>query len=259
MLRSWCLPLLGLALAASSLTACGDDDGGGSEGDGDGELTVLAAASLTGTFEQLGEQFDADHDGVEVTFSFDSSGTLSTQAVEGAPGDVLATADESSMQDAVDGAAVDGDPTIFATNVITLVVPSGNPAGIESIEDLDEDGVTYAVCVDTAPCGKSAAALLESLDLGNEPATEEVDVKATLQKVTSGQVDAGLVYVTDAIAAGDEVEQIDIPEADTQPQNYPIALLQQSEDADLAQEFVDLVLSEEGQQVLADAGFGGAP
>jgi molybdate transport system substrate-binding protein len=139
------------------------------------------------------------------------------------------------------------------------VVPADNPAGIESIEDLDADDVDYAVCVDTAPCGKSAAALLDDLGFANEPATEEVDVKATLQKVTSGQVDAGLVYVTDALAAGDDVQQIEIPEADTQPQNYPIALLQQSEDAELAQEFIDLVLSDEGQQVLADAGFGAAP
>ena len=245
-----------MVLSLGALTACGDDGGGGDSG---GELTVLAAASLTETFESLGEQFEEDHDGVEVSFSFDSSGTLSAQAVEGAPGDVLATADEGTMQDAVDGDAVDGEPSVFATNAITLVVPADNPAGIESIEDLDQDDVTYAVCVDTAPCGKSAAALLDTLGFANEPATEEVDVKATLQKVTSGQVDAGLVYVTDAIAAGDEVQQIDVPEADTQPQNYPIAVLQQSEDAELAREFVDLVLSEEGQQVLADAGFGAAP
>lgn len=247
--------LLCVVLSLVILTACGDgDDEGGSDA-----LTVLAAASLTETFETLGERFEEDHDGVEVSFSFDSSGTLSRQAVEGAPGDVLATADEGTMQDAVDGDAVDGEPSVFATNVITLVVPADNPAAIESIDDLDRDDVTYAVCVDTAPCGTSAAALLDTLGLANEPATEEVDVKATLQKVTSGQVDAGLVYVTDATAAGDEVQQIGVPGADTQPQNYPIAVLRQSADAGLAQEFVDLVLSEEGQQVLADAGFGAAP
>ncbi len=248
--------LLCAVLSLGALTACGD--GGGGDGGSD-ELTVLAAASLTESFEAIGKQFEEDHDGVTVSFSFDSSGTLSTQAVEGAPGDVLATADEGSMQDAADGDAIDGDPAVFATNVITLVVPADNPAGIGSIEDLDQDGVTYAVCVDTAPCGRSAAALLDTLEIAHEPATEEVDVKATLQKVTSGQVDAALVYVTDAIAAGDEVQQIDVPEADTEQQFYPIAVLQQSEDAELAQEFVDLVLAEQGQQVLADAGFGPAP
>ncbi len=243
---------LAVALAVGSLTAC-DDTGD------DQRITVLAAASLSGTFEALAERFEREHDGVEVSFSFDSSATLAKQAGEKAPGDVLATADERTMRDAVAAGAVDGMATPFASNVITLVVPAGNPAGIESIEDLDQDGVTYAVCVDTAPCGTSAATLLDRHEIGNEPATEEVDVKATLRKVTSGQVDAGLVYVTDAVAAGDDVRQIDVPGADAEPQVYPIALLEQSEEADLAREFVDLVLSADGQRLLADAGFGPAP
>ena len=242
-------------LAAVSLAACGDDDSSGASGGGGGTtITVLAAASLTETFTTLADQFEADHEGVDVMLAFDSSATLAQQAVDGAPADVLATADTATMDSAAD--ALTADPQVFATNTGVLVTPADNPVGIAEFADIDSDAVDYVVCVDTAPCGKVAVALLEQNGIAQDPASEEVDVKAVLAKVTSDEADAGIVYATDATAAGDTVATVEIPGAADQITTYPIAPLTQSENADLAQDFVDLVLSDDGQQVLADAGFG---
>jgi molybdate transport system substrate-binding protein len=232
------------------LAGCGSDDGDG----GSRTVTVLAAASLTETFTALADDFEADHDGVTVRLAFDSSATLAEQAVGGAPADVLATADTTTMTSATDALAA--DPEVFATNTMVLVTPADNPAGVRSYDDLASGDVTYVVCVDTAPCGKVAAALRASTGLDAEPASLEVDVKAVLAKVVSGEADAGLVYASDAVAAGDDVQTFEIPGADAQVTTYPIAPLDQAQDADLAQEFVDLVLSDAGRQVLEDAGFG---
>jgi molybdate transport system substrate-binding protein len=226
----------------------------GCGGDGDTTVTVLAAASLTGTFTELADRFEKEHDGVQVKLAFDSSATLAQQALDGAPADVLATADTAAMDRA--GDALDGDPELFATNTMVLVTPAGNPAGITGFADLADGDVTYVVCVDSAPCGTVAAALLADNSVTTDPSSLEVDVKAVLARVTSGEADAGLVYATDAAAAGDSVRVFDVPHADEEVTSYPIATLAQSGDADLAQQFVDLVLSDEGRQVLADAGFG---
>ncbi|WP_341924636.1 molybdate ABC transporter substrate-binding protein [Nocardioides psychrotolerans] len=235
------------------LAACGSD-GGDDSGASDTTITVLAAASLTDTFTALAEDFEAEHEGVTVKLAFDSSATLAEQAVGGAPADVLATADTATMDDASEALAA--DPQLFATNTMVVALPADNPAGITSYDDLGSGDVTYVVCVDTAPCGKVAAALIESTGLTAEPSSLEVDVKAVLSKVATDEADAGFVYATDAVAAGDAVTTVEIPGAAEQVTSYPIAPLVQSEESDLAQEFVDLVLSEVGQQVLADAGFG---
>lgn len=242
------LALVGL-LGASSLSACGGDDD-------PTVLNVLAAASLTDSFTELEERFEAENEDVDVRISFGSSATLALQAIEGAPGDVIATADTITMQDAVDGGAVDGEPQLFATNVATLVVPAENPGGIEAFDDIDSDDVSYVVCVPDAPCGNVAQTLLEANQITADPASEQDDVSATLQQVVEGQADAGIVYETDAISAGDAVTTVDIPSAEDEILDYPIAQLQQTEDAELAQQWIDLVLSSEGQEVLAGAGFG---
>jgi len=248
------LPLAAALVLCAGLTACGSD-GGGSNGGGT-VLRVQAAASLTDTFDALAEEFEARNDGVTVEAVYDSSGTLAEQAADAAPGDVLATADETSMRTAVDGGAVAEGPTPFATNTLVLVVPAGNPAGIESLADLDGDDVTYVTCVDTAPCGAIAAELIADADLGNEPASLEPDVRATLERVVADEADAGLVYTTDALSAGGDVETIELPEAADLPTTYPIAVLEQAEEPELAQAFVDLVTSEKGRQILSDDGFG---
>lgn len=247
------LPLTAAGLALSlvvPLAACG----GGDAASGDRTITVLAAASLSGTFTELADRFEKDHPGVTVKVAFDSSATLAQQAVDGAPADVLATADTTTMDSA--GAALESDPEVFATNTMVLVTPATNPAGITGFEDLDRGDVTYVACVETAPCGKVAATLFSDNHVTTDPASLEVDVKAVLAKVTSDEADAGFVYATDAVAAGTEVETFEIPHAADEVTTYPIAPLAQSKDAALAREFVALVTGPAGQQVLADAGFG---
>lgn len=239
--------VLSLIALVGPLGACGG-------GDDDTTITVLAASSLTGTFTELADRFEADHPGVHVKLAFDSSATLAQQAVDGAPADVLATADTATMDDAE--GALASDPELFATNTMVLVTPAGNPADVSGFADLANGDVTFVACVPTAPCGKVAAALLDDNAITLPPASLEVDVKSVLAKVTSDEADAGLVYATDAVAAGDEVESFEVPHAQEELTSYPIAPLTQASDDALAQEFVDLVTSPEGRQVLKDAGFG---
>lgn len=246
LLRSTLTILVVLASVSGLVTGCGSKD--------DKTVTVLAASSLTGTFTTLADQFEKDHDGVTVKLAFDSSATLAQQATQGAPADVLATADTTTMDSAQ--AALADQPQNFATNVMVLVTPPDNPAGIKQFSDLSSDKVTYVVCVDTAPCGKVAGALLQDNQITAKPVSAEVDVKSVLAKVTEGEADAGIVYTTDAVAAGDQVASLPIPHAKQEITTYPIATLKQSEDSTLAQQFVDLVLSQQGQQVLQQAGFG---
>lgn len=236
------------------LAACGD-------GEGDRTLTVLAAASLTETFTELAQVFEDEHPGVDVQLVFGSSTMLAEQAVDGAPGDVLATADETSMSLAEDGNALRDSPRAFVSNRLTVITPPDNPAGIGSVTDLDDPGVDYVVCAETAPCGAVAVAVLEDAGVVAPPASEEVDVKAVLARVVQGEADAGLVYRTDAVAAGDDVTEVPFPEADATAfaTSYLVAPLQDTdpETADLAAEFVTLVASNRAFDILTDAGFSG--
>ena len=241
----------GLTLSlAGCLAACGGGDNGGSDGR---TITVLAASSLTDSFTDLAHEFEKEHPGVTVRLAFDSSATLAQQALDGAPADVLATADTTTMQTAADAVA-DG-PTDFATNTMVLVVPRDNPAGIGQFSDIANQGVSFIACVQTAPCGKVAAALLDDNAITTQPVSLEVDVRSVLAKVTSDEADAGFVYATDAVAAGDQVTSFDIPHAGEEITTYPIATLTQSKNPGLAKQFMDLVLGSAGQRVLADAGF----
>ena len=206
-MRNRAVALLLALVAALALAGCGGSDAssGGSRGSSEketGTLNVLAAASLTETFTSLAKDFEADHPGVTVKLAFDSSATLAEQVTQGAPADVLATADEATMQTVVDAGGTEGDPQLFATNHLQMVVPKDNPANIQQFSDLEKPGVKYVVCVDTAPCGKLAAKVLAATGIKAKPASEEVDVKAVLSKVELGEADAGLVYATDAVAGG---------------------------------------------------------
>jgi len=256
--RSALVPLL-LATVVG-LAACGADEpapsGSGGAEDLSGTLTVLAAASLTESFEALADEFESQHEGVTVELAFDSSATLAEQVTQGAPGDVLATADERTMSVVVDAGSAAGDPQVFATNHLVLVVPQDNPAGIQEFVDIDSADVDYVVCVESAPCGALAAAVLDEQGIAAKPASEEVDVKAVLAKVTLDEADAGIVYATDAVAAGDDVMPVEIPAPEEATTAYPIAVTADAAEPDLAAAWVDLVLSAEGQQVLEAAGFG---
>jgi molybdate transport system substrate-binding protein len=223
-------------------------------GNHDTTVTVLAASSLTGTFTALADQFEKDHPGVTVKLAFDSSATLAQQAVGGAPADVLATADSTTMAGAKSVLAQ--APRNFASNVMVLATPSSNPAGIKRFSDLDSGNVKYVVCVTTAPCGAVAQALLTQDGITAPPVSTEIDVKSVLARLTDGEADAGIVYTTDGVAAGSQVRTIPIPGSAKQKTTYQIATLTQSKQPDLAGEFTDLVLSAAGQKLLRDAGFG---
>lgn len=252
--RGWLTAAIALG-ALTVLAACGDDSDEAGSSDTT-TLTVLAAASLTETFNTLADDFEAKHQGVTVRLVFDSSATLAQQAIDGAPADVLATADQATMDSAGKGGAVNGEARIFASNVLVIATPADNPMQIDDVEDLQADDVTYVACVETAPCGKVAAAVLSDSDITHDPASLEVDVKAVLAKVIEDEADAGLVYASDATAAGDAVRRIDIASAASQRTTYPIAVVKQTKNEAMAQAFVDLVRSEVGQKTLGDAGFG---
>lgn len=241
------LVALVVALAAA-LAGC---DGGAA--DDDETLRVLAASSLTGSFDELAAAFESQHGGVDVVAVYDSSATLATQVSEGAPADVLATADLETMQRVVDAGDADGAVS-FAANSAVLVTPHDAKALVSSLEDL-RAGVRYVVCVESAPCGKVAQELLQLNDVQVDPVSYEDNVKAVLEKVKAGEADAGIVYVTDARAAAEDVSSHDIPGADQVVTEYAIAAVQQARNRTLAQEFIDFVLSSDGQDVLREAGF----
>lgn len=230
------------------LAGCGSaEEGGGARG----ELTVLAASSLTDVYQELATGFEEKND-ADLTFSFGSSTDLAAQVADGAPGDVLSTADQTSMQTAQE-AGVAGDVVEFATNVIVIVTPAGNPARIQGLDDLED--TTWVRCADAVPCGRVAQAVLQDHRVTAEPASLEEDARATLDKVISGEADAGLVYASDAVAAADDVETLEIPGSEKEITTYVTTTLEQSEDPDLAHAWVDLLTSDEGQRTLTDAGF----
>ncbi len=248
------LPVLAGCLALTSLAACGSDDDSGDSAKKKVTIRVLAAASLTESFTELGKSFEADHPGSRVELNFGPSSGLAAQIGSGAPADVFAAASPSNM-DTVVQAGDAKDPQDFATNSMEIAVPADNPGDIASLDDLTGEDVKVAVCQAQVPCGKVAAEVFVKAKITVQPATEEVDVKSVLTKVTLGEVDAGLVYVTDVLAAGDKVEGIEIPATANATTKYPIATLTGTEQAEAADQFVELVLSSTGTKVLEDAGF----
>ena len=250
------------AVAAAALllplAACGSSDDsasdGGSGGSSSQTLTVFAAASLTDTFTELGKEFDAANPGVHTTFSFGGSSDLVSQIQNGAPADVFASADTANMDKLTsDGTAT--DPQNFASNVLEIATPPGNPAGIKSFSDLGKSGIKVVVCADGVPCGSAATQMEKATGVTIKPVSEEQSVTDVLGKVESGDADAGLVYVTDVKSAGSKVTGVPFPESSKVVNTYPISTLKDSQNSALAKKFVDFVLSSDGQKVLQDAGF----
>ncbi|MED7924565.1 molybdate ABC transporter substrate-binding protein [Nonomuraea sp. LP-02] len=254
--------VLPVALALAGLSGCGSGEpaatpatgsssaaGGGAE-----EVTVFAAASLTGTFIELGKTFEAAHPGTTVRFNFGSSATLAQQIVQGAPADVFAAASPATMKTVTD-ASLAASPVTFVRNKLQIAVPKDNPAKVDELKDLTDAKVKVALCAEQVPCGAAAVKALDAAGLKVTPVTLEQDVKATLTKVELGEVDAALVYRTDVIASAGKVTGIEFPEADQAINDYPIATLAKAPAGDLAGQFVDLVLSQQGKDVLTKAGF----
>lgn len=234
-------------MVASALSGCAADAGAKETG-----LTVFAAASLNEVFEDIAADFESQHEGVEVTFSFAGSSDLVSQLEAGAPADVFASANEAQMDRAVELGVVAGASALFATNTLTLVTPADNPAGISSLAQAATSSLV--ICAPQVPCGAATQAMAEASGIVLQPVSEENSVTDVLGKVTSGQADAGLVYVTDAIRAGDTVHVVDIAESDAVVNHYPIAAV--DDDDALAQDFVDFVLSDRSQDRLRATGFG---
>ena len=245
----------GPALAVAALLLAGCGDGAAGTGSGlSGTVTVFAAASLTGSFGTLGQQFEAAHPGVRVRFNFAASSALAESIAQGAPADVFASASARNM-DSVVRAGDAADPRTFAENVLQIAVPPDNPAGVTGLADLTKPGLKLALCQEQVPCGTVAKQVLDNASLAVEPVTLGADVKAVLTAVQLGEVDAGLVYATDVRAAGGKVRGIEIPAGRNTSTAYPIAVLSEAPNAAAARAFVDLVLSAAGRTVLTEAGF----
>lgn len=220
-------------------------------------VTVLAAASLTESFTEIREAFQEANPDIEVEISFGPSSGLVSQVLEGVDADVLATANTATMEQAVQGGSVQ-QPVTFATNSLTVAVPAGNPAGIDDFADLARPGVLVAVCDPRVPCGDAAQQVMAASGLPIEPVTYELDVKAVLAKVILDEVDAGMVYVTDVVAAGSRVREVMIPADISESLSYPIASIVDAPQDGVGQRFIDFVLGEQAQSILAADGFGPA-
>jgi molybdate transport system substrate-binding protein len=244
-----------LAVAALVLAGCGGGDhdaGGGSNAATPGEIKVFAAASLTAAFTEFGKRYTAANVGTKVTFNFAGSQALATQIQQAAPADVFASADLANMDKVKD---LTGTPRNFTSNQLQIVVEKGNPKNVATVGDLASSDLKVVLAAPDVPAGKYAAEILGKAGVTVKPVSEEDNVKAVVTKVSLGEADAGIVYVTDVTAGGDKVEGVEIPEDLNVLATYPIATVKASKAQDQAQAFMDLVLSDEGQQVLKEFGF----
>lgn len=243
---------VGLLLVAA---ACGPSDA--TARSDERTVTVLAASSLTDVFGALARRYERDHPGVTVRVSFGASSALAQQVVSGADADVLATADASTMRDVTREGLAAQPPRRFARNHVVLAVPAGNPAGVQGLGDLGRPDLRVALCAPEVPCGGAAREAFDAAGVHARPDTLEQDVRAVLTKLRLGEVDAGVVYVTDLAAARGEVDGVPLPPAQRAETTYHLALLDDSDGVTAADRgFAQLVTSLAGQRVLARAGFG---
>ena len=234
--------------AALALAACG----GRSESTD--QLAIFAASSLTEAFTALADAYATEHPGVEPVLTFASSSDLARQVTEGAEVEVLATADIPNMTKVVDAGLTDDEPEVFATNRAEIIVAPGNPLGITGVADLAADDLVLVVCAPEAPCGKYAAQVFQNAGVEVTPDSLEENVKAVVTKVTLGEADAGIVYTTDVLAAGDDAAGVSIADDVNVRAEYPIAAIVGAPAS--AQDFIDFVLSPAGQAILGRFGFG---
>ncbi|MGE5291283.1 MAG: molybdate ABC transporter substrate-binding protein [Micromonosporaceae bacterium] len=251
-------------VTASALAGCGSNSGSGRPASASpggsaspalsGSITVFAAASLKEAFTTIGKQFEAAHPGVKVTFSFGASSELATQIINGAPADVFASASPKNMQQIVTAGDA-SNPVNFVKNVMEVATPPSNPAHVTSVNDLAKSSVKVALCQPQVPCGVTAAKVFKNAKITIKPVTLQPDVKSVLTQVELGNVDAGVVYVTDVNAAGTKVKGVVIPDSVNASTEYPIAPVAKSGNAATARAFVAYVLSPAGQSVLSAARF----
>jgi molybdate transport system substrate-binding protein len=275
------VPFAVLALGAAS---CGSDDDGGASADTtaaaatteapattaaattetpttttpgvEGDITVFAAASLTDAFTEVGEAFTAANPDAKATFSFDASSALVQQITEGAPADVIASADTANMDKLTEAGLNGTEPVIFATNLLTIIVAPGNPEGIAGVADLANSDLITVICAPEVPCGRYADEIFTKAGVTVTPDSLEQNVRGVVTKVTAGEADAGIVYVTDVIAAGDDAAMVEIPADINVLAEYPIATTKDSTNAEAGEAFIDFLTGSDGQVIMAEYGFG---
>ncbi|GAB2619149.1 molybdate-binding protein [Paractinoplanes abujensis] len=253
--------LSGVALlAVLASAACGDSGdsapaAGPSGSAAGGELIVMAAASLTESFDKIKTDFEEQNPGLEVTISYGGSSGLAQQITSGAPADVFAAASPATMKTVVDAGDAQGDPVVFVKNQLVIATAKGNPEGVRTLADLKNPELKVALCAEQVPCGSAAQKAIEAAGVDVEPVTLEQDVKAALSKVKLGEVDAALVYRTDAKAASADVDGVEFPESAGAINDYPIVALKNAPNPSAAASFVAFVRSEPALKILTDAGF----
>ncbi|MGW4755093.1 molybdate ABC transporter substrate-binding protein [Streptomyces chartreusis] len=220
-----------------------------------GEVTVFAAASLKESFTTLGKEFEKEHPGTKVTFSFGGSDALAASITGGAPADVFASASPKTMKIVTDAGDAAGTPATFVRNQLEIATLPGNPDKIASLKDLTKSDLKVVLCDKTVPCGAAAEKAIGASKLKLTPVSYEEDVKSALNKVVLKEADAAVVYKTDVKAAGDKVQGVEFPESADAINDYPITVLKESQNSDAAKAFIALVQSAEGQKVLSEAGF----
>ncbi|HSJ83725.1 MAG TPA: molybdate ABC transporter substrate-binding protein [Acidimicrobiia bacterium] len=243
--------LIALQLA---LTACGSAAGDPTLTSRPDDLFVSAAASLTDAFAEVGSAVEEANPGVRVLLNLGSSSSLRQQILEGAPVDVFASADTANMAQIVESGETAADPEIFARNTMQIAFPAGNPAGITGLGDFADEDLLIGLCAATAPCGAHAREVLENAGVIPSIDSNEPDVRALLNKVGSGELDAGIVYQTDVLSSGD-VEGLAIPDDVNVIADYPIAVIVNGSHPMAGSRFVEFVLSEGGQAILNRYGF----
>lgn len=242
--------LVAFAVLFGTAACAGSGEAGGAEQE---KVIVFAASSLTEAFEAIGEEIQSEDPNTTFTFNFGSSSDLATQLEQGARADVYASADEDNMTRVEDAGLVEGTPQVFVTNRLQIIVRSGNPEGIHSLEDLANPNLVLSLCNKECPAGKYAAEVLNKAGVSVKPDSLEIEVKAVVTRLQLGEADAGIVYASDVASAEGEVEGVPIPPAQNVVATYPIARLTDSPSG--AGDFVDFVLSERGQAILQEHGF----
>ncbi len=241
--------------AANEAPGAGPSGPAGTGSDAAGPVTVLAAASLTESFTAIGTNFEQLNPSLDVSFSFGGSSGLAHQIIAGAPADVFAAASPATMRKVTDAGDATGSPVTFARNQLVIAVPEGNPKGLTTLAGLAGTGVKVALCAEQVPCGAAARAVLSTAGVRLTPVTLEQDVKAALAKVKLGEVDAALVYRTDAKAAAADVDGVEFPESAGALNDYPIVALADAPNPAGAAAFLAFVRTPEAQRILTDAGF----
>ena len=220
-----------------------------------GTLVVQAAASLTGSMDEVVADFEAAHPGVTVTVSYGGSSTLEQQIVQGAPADVFASASTATMQTVVDAGETAADPRVFARNALEIAVPPGNPGRVAALADFADAGRTLALCAPEVPCGAAAAQAFAKAGVTPQPDSLEQDVRAALTRVELGEVDAAVVYETDVRAAGDRVEGVALPDDANVTTDCVVAPLAGSASPEMAAAFADFVAGDAARARFDAAGF----